>query len=212
MKVGQTFNWCIWKARPSLFFERGKTVSEAVFTNDQIEEASLPDASDLEFEALAPTYARTMIIEWVASWLILAAIHIALAVFISKIPLGFKYWFITAPFLLVTLSVFLWAPAVARSRGYATREHDIHYKSGLIWQKTVSLPFNRIQHVELESGPLERFFKLTTLKFFTAGGGSADMKIPALTFGTASKLRTFVMEKAGVEENADDMDDLHGSN
>lgn len=186
-------------------------MSEAVFANNQVVDTSIPDASNLNFEALAPTYARTMIIEWVASWLILAAIHIALAIFISKIPLGFKYWFITAPFLVVTLSVFLWAPAVARSRGYATREHDIHYKSGIIWQKTVSLPFNRIQHVELESGPLERIFKLTTLKFFTAGGGSADMKIPALTFGTASKLRAFVMEKAGVEENADDLDYLDGS-
>jgi len=92
---------------------------------------------------------------------------------------------------------------MAKSRGFSLREHDIHYKSGIIWRKTVSLPFNRIQHVELESGPVERIFKLTTLKFFTAGGGKADMKIPALGFERASKLRSFVMEQAGVVENQD---------
>jgi hypothetical protein len=37
------------------------------------------------------------------------------------------------------------------------------------------------------------------------------MKIPALTFGTASKLRAFVVEKAGVEETSDDTDGTHGS-
>jgi len=186
-------------------------VSEAVFENSQVTDDALPTASDLEFSPLAPTYARTMIIEWIASWVLLAAVHLIIAFFVSKVPIGFKYWFVTIPFALISLSVFIWAPMVAKSRGYAAREHDIHYKSGIIWQKTVSLPFNRIQHVELESGPLERIFKLTTLKFFTAGGGSADMKIPALTFGTASKLRAFVVEKAGVDETSDDTDRTHGS-
>jgi membrane protein YdbS with pleckstrin-like domain len=179
-------------------------VSDDTFSNERIEGSTIPSASNLQFEALAPTYARTMIIEWLVTWVVIASIHLALAFFVSKIPIGFKYWFVTVPFLLVSLSVFLWAPAVAKSRGYAMREKDIHYKSGIIWQKTISLPFNRIQHVELESGPLERIFKLTTLKFFTAGGGAADMKIPALTFATASKIRAFVVEKAGVDETTDD--------
>jgi len=142
-----------------------------------------------------------MIIEWLAAWTIVTAVNIGLNLFTPIETMAFITLWLFIPLLFIALSVFIWAPMVAQSRGFALRDHDIHYKSGIIWRKTVSLPFNRIQHVELESGPLERIFKLTTLKFFTAGGGNADMKIPALGFERASKLRSFVMEKAGVVES-----------
>lgn len=93
-----------------------------------------------------------------------------------------------------------------RAQGYQLREQDLHYKHGVIWRNVVSLPYIRIQHVELESGPMERIFKLATLKFFTAGGGTADMKIPGLPFATASSIRSFVMEKAGVEAREEKLD------
>jgi len=176
-------------------------VSEGAFTNDVADVMALPKASNLAYEGLAPTYARTIIIEWCAAWLLVAAVNSGIYFFSPVELLIYKHGWIFAPYFIILVSVFLWAPLVARSRGFAIRERDIHYKSGVAWRKTVSLPFNRIQHVELESGPLERFFKLTTLKFFTAGGGSTDMKIPALTFAQASKLRTYVIEKAGVDEN-----------
>jgi len=175
-------------------------MNEATFTNEAVDATALPQANNLAYEPLAPTYARTMIIEWCASWLFIAAVYAGVKIFTSlDIPILHEWW-LPIILALLLLSVFVWAPLVARSRGFSLRERDLHYQSGIIWQKTVSLPFNRIQHVELESGPLERFFKLTTLKFFTAGGGSSDMKIPALTFERASKLRTYVIEKSGVDE------------
>jgi len=174
-------------------------MNEAIFTNAAVETQALPTANHLTYEGLAPTYARTMIIEWLVSWILIAASNLIIIYFVrNEILFLLKWWTIT-PYFAVLLSVLVWAPAVAKSRGYALREQDIHYMSGLIWRKVVSLPFNRIQHVEMESGPLERIFKLTTLKFFTAGGGSADMKIPALTFGVATKVKAYVLEKAGVD-------------
>ena len=179
-------------------------MSDTVFSNDSISETSLPQATGVDYEGLAPTYARTMIIEWLGVWGLIVAVNVGINLFSPIDTLRDELWWAYALVGLLIVSVFIWAPAVARSRGFAMREHDIHYKSGIIWRKTVSLPFNRIQHVELESGPLERLFKLTTLKFFTAGGGNADMKIPALGFERASKLRAFVMEKAGVIEGESD--------
>ena len=179
-------------------------MSKPVFTNETVDEPSLPQASSLAYESLAPTYARTMIIEWLAVWVIIAVVNIGLNIFTPIDTLRSELWWVLVIVGLLAASVFLWAPMVANARGFALRERDIHYKSGIIWRKAVSLPFNRIQHVELESGPLERIFKLTTLKFFTAGGGSADMKIPALSFSRASTLRAFVMEKAGVSETGVD--------
>lgn len=176
-------------------------MSDTVFTNDSIVEATLPQASDVNYEGLAPSYARTMIIEWFGVWALLLTVKIGINLFTPVDTLRSELWWAFTLVGILIVSVFVWAPMVARSRGFALRDHDIHYRSGIIWRKTVSLPFNRIQHVELESGPLERIFKLTTLKFFTAGGGNADMKIPALGFERASKLRSFVMEKAGVVES-----------
>lgn len=177
----------------------GDIVNSETFTNEPVEASLLPDASTLQYEALAPSYARTMVIEWIAAWILMGIVAAVINFFIGVDVWFMRHWWITVPYAIIALSAFAWAPMIAKSRGYSARDKDIHYKSGIVWHKTVSLPFNRIQHVELESGPLERLFKLTTLKFFTAGGGSADMKIPALTFGKASKLRAFVMEKAGVE-------------
>ena len=181
-------------------------MSDTVFTNDTIVEASLPKASEVDFEGLAPSYARTLIIEWFGVWALLVAVNVGINIFTPVDTMRSELWWAFLLVGILIMSVFIWAPMVARSRGFALRDHDIHYKSGLIWRKIVSLPFNRVQHVELESGPLERIFKLTTLKFFTAGGGNADMKIPALGFERASKLRAFVMEKAGVVESEQSSD------
>ncbi|PCI64730.1 MAG: hypothetical protein COB37_00090 [Kordiimonadales bacterium] len=179
-------------------------MTDTVFENATVEESALPTAADLSFEGLAPTYARTLIIEWLIFWSFFAAISIGIN-FIPKVEMWlFKHWWVYLPLIAVIGSVFIWAPAVTKARGFAVRERDIHYKAGIFWRKTVSLPYNRIQHVELESGPLERFFKLNTLKFFTAGGYKADMKIPALQFERASKLRTYVVKMAAVIEDTSD--------
>ena len=179
-------------------------MTDTVFENAAVKESALPSAADLSFESLAPTYARTLIIEWLIIWSFFAAISIGVN-FIPKVEMWlFKHFWVYLPLVIIIASVFIWAPAVTKARGFAVRDRDIHYRSGVIWRKTVSLPYNRIQHVELESGPLERLFKLNTLKFFTAGGYKADMKIPALQFERASKLRTYVVKMAAViEENSE---------
>lgn len=111
----------------------------------------------------------------------------------------------SAVLLLLVVAAIMVPRVLWQSQGYQLRERDLHYRHGVIWRAVTSLPYGRIQHVELESGPLERFFKMATLKFYTAGGGSADMKIPGLPFATASKIRGHVMEKAGVNTNGEAM-------
>jgi membrane protein YdbS with pleckstrin-like domain len=81
-------------------------------------------------------------------------------------------------------------------KGYALREHDIAYRSGLFWRKVVVLPFNRVQHVEVASGPLQRRFGLATLKFYTAGGSSVDLKIEGLLAPDAEKLRAHILARS----------------
>ncbi len=177
------------------------------FTNTVIEEDTLPKAEDLIFEGLADSYARSMIIESLSVLAIIFIISFVVSNLKEEIGVLVNHWWFYSAFLIPVIIILVMAPLIAKSRGFAMREKDIHYKSGIIWHKKTSLPFNRIQHVELERGPLERFFKLTTLKVFTAGGGSADMKIPALTMDRAKNLRAFIIDKTGDETLEHDSND-----
>ena len=81
--------------------------------------------------------------------------------------------------------------------GFAVRDKDILYKSGVFWHTVTAIPFNRVQHVEKSSTPLDRRFDIATLQLFTAGGSGGDLKIHGLSARVAEKLRTFVLEKVG---------------
>ena len=72
------------------------------------------------------------------------------------------------------------------------REKDISYKSGLLFKKTTTIPFNRIQHLEIDQGPISRFFDLAVLSVFTAGNSSDDLKIRGLKQEDAAKIKEFI--------------------
>ena len=77
------------------------------------------------------------------------------------------------------------------------RDKDILFRHGVIWRSVTAVPFNRIQHVETSSTPLDRKFTLATLQLFTAGGSGGDMKIDGLASNVAEQLRNFILRKAG---------------
>jgi membrane protein YdbS with pleckstrin-like domain len=85
-------------------------------------------------------------------------------------------------------------------KSYAVRDHDIAYRSGLFWRKTVLLAFDRVQHIEVSSGPLQRQFGLASIKFFTAGGASVDLKIDGLVAADAERLREFILTRSAADD------------
>jgi len=99
--------------------------------------------------------------------------------------------------LLVGIPVFGWPLLSVPKKGYAVRERDMLYKSGVFWRTVTAIPFNRIQHVEKSSTPLDRRFGIASLQIFTAGGSGGDLKIHGLSTKTAEKLRFFILEKIG---------------
>ncbi len=96
------------------------------------------------------------------------------------------------------------SPFIAIPRmGFVVREKDIVYRSGVFWHKVTAIPFNRVQHVETSSSPLDRRFNLASLKVFTAGGAGGDLKIDGLGNERAEQLRALVLEKAGASIESD---------
>lgn len=80
-------------------------------------------------------------------------------------------------------------------RKYAVREKDISYKKGLLYKSLTTVPFNRIQHVEIDQGPISRFFGLATLSVFTAGDSSDDLKIKGLLKEQSLQIKEFITNK-----------------
>ena len=54
------------------------------------------------------------------------------------------------------------------------------------------VPFSRIQHVEIDEGPLERYFSLATLSVYTAGDSGKDLKISGLRIDLAQEIKDYI--------------------
>lgn len=173
------------------------------FTTELLRTGDLPEADSIEYQTLDRHHASILIIISLLSW---AGITTGWSVIITVTGLASRLSaeYLLYPLPLIALPVIiLVCRAMAARYGYALRAQDVHYRKGIVWRSETSLPFNRIQHVEVERGPLERLFGLSTLKFFAAGGGSADLSVPGLREADATRLRAFILEKVGADHNDD---------
>ncbi len=168
----------------------------------------LPVTSDPSFEQLDRVYVKMVMLTWILVVLTIVLINVGATALSDE---GFEPIidsgatpFVLAGLFFLSVAAFVVPRVLWHSKGYQLHSHNLHYKDGVFWRAVTSLPFARVQHVELESGPLERIFKLATLKFYTAGGGSADIKIPGLPFASASKIRTYVLERSGAKMSGTD--------
>ncbi len=62
------------------------------------------------------------------------------------------------------------------------------------------IPYRRIQHCEVTSGPVEQMFDIASLNIYTAGGGSSDMTIPGLEDQRAATLKAHILRKINTED------------
>ncbi len=75
-----------------------------------------------------------------------------------------------------------------RSWAYQEREDDLVVKRGVAFRRVSVVPYGRMQFVDVTAGPIERLFKLSTIKLHTAAAAT-DARIPGLEEGEAARLR-----------------------
>ena len=109
---------------------------------------------------------------------------------------------IGVPFIFVVL--FVWRSVLVilgfPKKGYLLREHDVSYRSGLLFYKLTTIPFNRIQHVEVSQNIVEKVIGLSRVKIFTAGGSVSDLSIPGLLPDKAHQIESFLLSKVSTHE------------
>ncbi len=101
-------------------------------------------------------------------------------------------------------SLWLWhslwyPPRYYQAWGYRLDERVLETRSGRLFQTTRLLPLNRLQHVDLQQGPLERYFGLARLELHTAGTENASLSIPGLAHEEAVRLRDHLVALGGTD-------------
>lgn len=110
-------------------------------------------------------------------------------------PWALLGWVVVAAFLLwVCLTV---PPRRYRSWGYRIDDKVLETRSGKLFQVLRLLPLNRLQHVDLQRGPVERMFGLARLQLHTAGTHDATITIPGLAAEVATQLRDHLVARGG---------------
>jgi membrane protein YdbS with pleckstrin-like domain len=172
-----------------------------MFENVEISLDELPGADSLEWQPLDTGFRSRMIVER----LITIAFLLAGGIIISLIP-PVPYYsalFLILGIIIAAVAMLAWPFLAIPRMGFVVRDKDLVYRSGVFWRRVTAIPYNRIQHVETSSSPLDRRYNLASLKVFTAGGAGGDLKIDGLGKEQAEQLRALVLEKAGASIESD---------
>ncbi len=170
------------------------SIDHTLFENSPVDISQLPSSENIDFNKLSSGFLWVMVLRSNIFYLILS-IGAGIITFVNN-ELGYTIWlYILIGWFVFWIFINILIPFKFRKKGYAVRERDIIYKSGLWWRKKIIIPFNRIQHCEVQQGPFSKIFGLRSLTVFTAGGGNSDLKIAGIPENQAEDLKEFILSK-----------------
>jgi uncharacterized protein len=150
------------------------------------------DPPGIAWQRVSPKYITVRLVEWAVGNLV--------AVLLLSLPLLFvllgvwrwpPLWLavaLPAGMLVLALWRLVLIPRQVRAIGYAERDDDLLIRTGIFFQRTMAVPYGRMQYVDIGVGPVERGLGLCTLKLHTAAPGT-NAKIPGLPAAEGARLR-----------------------
>jgi membrane protein YdbS with pleckstrin-like domain len=150
------------------------------------------DPPGIAWQRVSPKYITVRLVEWAVGNLV--------AVLLLSLPLLFvllgvwrwpPLWLavaLPAGMLVLALWRLVLIPRQVRAIGYAERDDDLLVRTGIFFQRTMAVPYGRMQYVDIGVGPVERGLGLCTLKLHTAAPGT-NAKIPGLPAAEGARLR-----------------------
>ncbi len=170
------------------------------FTNTIFLPENLPEVDSKSFNGLDRKYLKLIFIRIAFFFLIMSGVLIAFLFLAEGLPTTMvAIAGGSAIILIIVFSSVVTLLGFPR-KGYLVRERDISFQRGIITYKLTTVPYNRIQHVEVNQGVLSKLYKLSSVKIFTAGGSMSDVSIPGLPVADAQKLKAFLSEKISEHE------------
>ncbi len=115
-----------------------------------------------------------------------------------------NFWII---FLTMVVFGYIWAYLTYQNYKYELTPNGFRKESGVIWKQYVTIPYQKIQNVDIYRGLLARILGLSDLQIQTAGasasfdkygavGAGAEGRLPGISMTEAEKLRDELIKRA----------------
>ena len=145
---------------------------------------------DDDLTPLDPKYRTMMRLEGVLS---------LIPILIASGALGFVEWmprWVPGVLMLVAAVVLI---GILPSRRFRVRGYDmaidrLRVVKGILFHSDTVVPFSRVQHLDVEQGPLERMFGIARLILHTAGTHNASVTLPGLAHEDAVAMREAIRQ------------------
>ncbi|WP_158838546.1 PH domain-containing protein [Polaribacter sp. L3A8] len=164
-----------------------------MFVNETV--SNFPSITEIIFKPINKKYLKVILLNVILTFSAIL-IGLFLADYFNVFEKTSKYVYLFyIVFIVVYFVVSLLFYVSFKKRKYAVREKDITYKSGVFFIKLTTVPFSRIQHIEVDEGLFSRFFKLASISVFTAGDSKDDLVIKGIAKETALEIKEFISTK-----------------
>ncbi len=164
------------------------------FANPQLTDAQLPDIDTVEFESVHARYPFIVATIAAVYVVLIFAGLLVWNIFAGPDDLVFpSVWPIASAFVFLLIALPFYSFLRAASVGYAVRAHDVLLKHGVFRHTETVQPLIRLQHIEMERGPIDKWAGLAKLKLFSAGAQRETFTIPGLPLRTAARIRRYVL-------------------
>ena len=90
----------------------------------------------------------------------------------------------------------LTTPRRTRALGYALESNHLMARRGIVFRSMSSMPYGRIQYVDVDSGPLERMCGVARLTVRTAGTTTGTMVLFGIPLNVAEELHADLVRRA----------------
>lgn len=150
------------------------------------------DPPGITWQRVSPKYVIVRVVQWalgnVAAVLVLSLPLLLVLADVWAWPPVWLAAAVPAAMLVVALWRLALIPRQVRAIGYAERDDDLLIRTGIFFQRTMAVPYGRMQYVDIGVGPVERSLGLCTLKLHTAAPGT-NAQIPGLPAAEGARLR-----------------------
>jgi len=136
-------------------------------------------------------------------------LQVTVVVFVLSVGLFFGVIIDVFPSSVFALSVVFEALGVVymfyrfNNWSFELRDDHLFLDHGVFKRTRSMVPYVRVQHIDTQRGPVYRLFGLSKVVVYTAGSKGADVTIPGLSIGDASRVQEKLRDLAIESEDMD---------
>lgn len=159
------------------------------YNNPLIPTSDIPQYQEIPLQRVEPAYKKVLWFNWTIAYLFITGLTVLIFIVNDELH---KVWVITLTALVLMGSIALVIASIEigfKNRSWALRDKDIIFKKGWLFQSTHIVPFTKVQHCILKTGPVGRRYNLASLRFMTAASHQRDISINGLSLEDAEKIK-----------------------